>query len=760
MNGLTTNLTKAFEILEEDIAAMYLGNLKTVEFDLTLPTEGKNGSKIAWKSADDRWINGEGVVNRPPYGRGNRVVKLTATFSYRDAQQDKVYDVRILEAPNDIQVAHIFPVVLEEKVGTPFYLPSDIAVRTQEGNNVSHRVEWSDEQPLVFHETGSKTAIGVIQGTDYQLTADIHIKEQVKRIKERPVQMSYFPLSAIRLTTDSSMKQAQDQRLQFLLSVNDDQMLYNFRKASGIDTQDAPEMIGWDSPDSLLRGHTTGHYLSALALAYQSTGNAQILSKLTYMIDKLDKVQLAFEAQPEFQYGFISGYSEEQFDLLEQYRPYPEIWAPYYTLHKIFAGLLDSYSLAGLEKALNIADKLGDWTYNRLNRLTHKHRTQMWAMYIAGEYGGMNDALAELYLYTQKSEHLAAAKMFDNDRLFFPMKQKIDAIGGLHANQHIPQIVGTMKMYEASKEDEYYQISKFFWDVVTESHIYAMGGTGDGEMFQYPDHIANHISKNTAETCASYNMLKLTKMLYSYDTNPRYLDYYEQTMLNHILATPDHDCGGESTYFMASQPGAQRFFEVENSCCHGTGMENHFKYGELLYSYDDTSLYINFFASAKLNDTGTGIQCEVLADEAEPETATIRVQQLAGRVVKVRKPAWSTQLTFADAKGSVEVKLLDGFYELPAIEGEISVTFEAAFRVVATPDDSSIFAIYYGPYLLAALSDQKDYLELDVNQENVNQKMKKLSGSKCYQYEDTLKFMPVHLLDDEHYHMYVKELIK
>jgi DUF1680 family protein len=302
------------------------------------------------------------------------------------------------------------------------------------------------------------------------------------------------------------------------------------------------------------------------------------------MIAELNRVQQAFTANQDIHDGFLSAYSEKQFDLLEKFKPYPEIWAPYYTLHKIFAGLLDSYRIAGIDQALTIADKLGDWVYKRLSKLSHEHLKKMWGMYIAGEFGGMNGSLAELYTYTRKETHLQAAKFFDNDRLFFPMEQKIDALGSLHANQHIPQVIGAMKIFSATKEKKYYTIASFFWHSVVQAHLYTIGGTGEGEMFRQPYKIGTYLSDNTAETCASYNMLKLTKALYAYDPDVTYMDYYERAMFNHILSTTDHEGLGASTYFMPTRPGGQKQFDDENSCCHGTGLENHFKYADAVYA--------------------------------------------------------------------------------------------------------------------------------------------------------------------------------
>lgn len=741
-------LTKE-EVVKKDIEALYLGNLRTVEFDLKLPIEGKYGSTISWATKDERFITPDGKVTRPSYGKGDRVIELTATFTYDGFSENKVYEAKVLEEENDIVVAEVFPVHLVKSVNQAFYLPQVVAIRTGKDEVIAHSVTWPDGDQICFDTPGTYQYRGFVKDTEYDFVATIEVVSQLEQHKQRDKEAHAFANHEVRLTGESMAKQAQDRRMTFLLAVDDDQMLYNFRDAAGLDTLDASEMIGWDSPDSLLKGHTTGHYLSALALCYGATGNQEILSKLTYMINELNKVQLAFEADDAYHYGFISGYSEEQFDLLEEYVPYPQIWAPYYTLHKIFAGLLDAYEIAGNKTALVIADKLGDWTYNRLSRLPHQQLKKMWGMYIAGEFGGMNESLATLYLHTQKPEHLAVARLFDNDRLFFPMEQKVDALGALHANQHIPQIIGALRIYDASMLDNYYQIADFFWSSVTKSHIYSIGGTGDTEMFQQPDEIGHKIGEHTAETCASYNMLKLTKELYEYQPTPEKMDYYERTMLNHILSSTDHECIGGSTYFMPTNPGAEKGYDVENSCCHGTGLENHFKYGEAIFFKTSDAIQVNLFLSATVKSEGVNLEMNV--EESHPEVVSIVIHDIDRRLA-IRNPYWSKDQATITVDGKlVDPELKDGHYFLDVHTGsQVQVVFVATPRLEATPDVSEIVSVGYGPYILAAINHSTDYLKIDDLQD-----IQKDEDSLTFHYHD-LDFKPLAQVNHEHYHVYLK----
>jgi DUF1680 family protein len=747
-------------IIAKDLESLYLGNLRTVEFDLSLPEKGKFGSTFTWHSNDERFITNQGVVTRPEYGKGDRVIPLTVTAKYKEFEASKIYKVNVLEEENDIQIEQIFPVNLQKVVGESFYLPQAVAVKTTNQEIFSHPVVWTDEEELILEKPGNYSFSGQIKDTAYEVTATVSIVLEKPVIPEKHKQIAAFPMKSVRLTNHSMLKEAQDRRLEFLLSVDDNQMLYNFRMASGLSTKGAQEMIGWDSPDSLLKGHTTGHYLSALALCYGATGNKEIYQKLNYMIQELSYVQKAFEKNPAIHSGFLSAYTEEQFDLLEEYTPYPAIWAPYYTLHKLFAGLLDSYRIGGITEGLAIADKLGDWTYHRLNRLPHQQLKKMWSMYIAGEFGGMNESLAQLYEYTGKKEHLKTAKLFDNDRLFFPMEQKIDALGSLHANQHIPQIIGALKIYDQTKEDAYFQIADFFWKSVTSAHIYSIGGTGDGEMFQQPHLIGSKIDEHTAETCASYNLLKLTKELYEYEPTVEKMDYYERTMINHILSSTDHECNGGSTYFMPTSPGSKKGFDVENSCCHGTGLENHFKYGESIFFSNEENLVVNLFVSSRLSDERTGLTVDMDYDENEPEKVSFQLTFI-DRAFNVRIPYWSKKIIAVWVNETIiSYTEKDGYLVIEGLNNgdRVSIEFDIHFRLEETPDRKELFSLAYGPYILAVLSDKESFIEFDQSQLETTalQAIKKETGTLNFSLND-LFFTPLAKVNEEHYHLYLKK---
>lgn len=744
------------EIVEYDKKNLYLGNLNTVEFDLKLPLTGEYGSSITWESNHEGLLKPDGTVRRPSFGMGNRTVGLTATFSHGEVSEKKVYEVTILQEKKELRIRKIYTVHKQVKVKEDFYLPESIPVETEDGDTIMRSVSWEGGRRQSLSDVGETSIKGKVEGALQQAEAlvdAVEVLETVHSDKAPRLQSLAAPnqKSRVYLEAGSVFYDAQERMHQVLLATDDDQMLYNFKEAAGLDTKGAPQMIGWDAPDSQLRGHTTGHYLSALALCYHATADEKILEKARYMVEELKKCQDAFAASGNTKYGFLSGYSEEQFDLLEVYTVYPTIWAPYYTLHKILAGLLDCWRFAGVKEALEIADKIGDWTYNRLARLTKEQRDKMWSMYIAGEIGGINESLAALYEETGKADHLAAARMFDNEKLFLPMEMQVDALSGLHANQHIPQIIGAMKIFEVTGEKNYYDIARYFWDAVTKGHIYAIGGTGEAEMFHPVKEIGRRLTKSSAESCASYNMLKLTQQLYQYEPDVKMMDYYERTVLNHTVASADKAVTGANTYFMPLAPGSSKEFDDENSCCHGTGLESQSKYIDSIYYREDDVLYVNLFIPSKLEWEEKGICAELQTEMKNPGKVSLAVWPMEAKamgetVIRVRRPSWNAgeyhvlvngkpSHTYAEEDGYIQITL-----EAGGEKQQIDIEFSCNFHIEATPDCPDIVSVFYGPYILAALSEEEEMMELPDEE--------KLSG---------MEWIPFCCVDKESYHLYFKK---
>lgn len=535
-----------------------------------------------------------------------------------------------------------------------------------------------------------------------------------------------FDLGKVNLEASEFTKN-RDSMYQYLLSVNDDSMLYNFRSAAGLDLKDAQPLIGWDDPTCLLRGHTTGHYLSALAQAYASSGDVKFKNKMDYMVSELGKCQEALSAK--YGEGFLSGYSSDQFKLLEKYTTYPTIWAPYYTLHKIMAGLVDCYQVGGNTQALDIAKGMGTWVYNELSPLPKAQLQKMWSMYIAGEFGGMNEVLAKLYGITGDEKYLTAAKYFDNPKLFVPMANNIDTLGGMHANQHIPQIIGALQIYDETNDSNYYNIANNFWNIVTGHHIFSIGGTGQGEMFKDADKIAAYIDPNDAESCASYNMLKLTRSLFSYNQDAKYMDYYERTLYNHLLGTLDPTPGdGGTSYFTPLSPGEEKGYDSDwNTCCHGTGLETPTKYQDSIYfkSADKSTLYVNLYMASTLNWEEKGFKITQTGDYLTQQGTSITVDGEGQLDIKLRVPYW-VQKGYTVKINGVEqnITATPGSYVTLSRNwskgDKIDISMPFSFRLERTPDDPTKASIMYGPLVMVGKSDSTDWLTLTLDPTDIS----------------------------------------
>lgn len=576
--------------------------------------------------------------------------------------------------------------------------------------------------------------------------------------------------AVIRLLPESPFYDAQERMKKYLFSVEDDRMLYNFRRAAGLDTCEAVPLDGWEKWESQIKGHTTGHYMSALALCYHATGDERFKEKALYMVKSLAECQDAFSKMEGVGEGFLSGYLPDQFDQLEEYVEYPTIWAPYYTLHKIFAGLLDCYIYAGAKEALAVSERLGLWVWRRLSKLTYQQRTRMWSMYIAGEFGAMNVIMAQLYMFTGREEFIDCAKLFDNKKLIYPLEQKRDELDQMHANQHIPQMLGALEIYKAAGEKRYYDMARFFWQIVTDGHTYAPGGCGESEKFFARDRIGDLLTKKTQETCASYNMLKLTKELFQYEPKSRYMDYYERTVLNHILASQDKRPTGESTYFFPLEPGARREFLWENSCCHGTGMESHFKYREGIYFHREDEFYVNLFIPSVLEWAERDVYIRQEAAGGRPERTRITVKGDGVRTLKIRLPEWTVNAEGTDENG-VRVRGYeieengrkiavepdgDGYLVFTRDFSEeitFELTFTFRFRILRAADIPERAAVAFGPFVMAALSEEKEFLKLPFTETDIEEKMVPAEDGLTFVCEGT-KWIPLCMVDEESYHVY------
>jgi DUF1680 family protein len=446
--------------------------------------------------------------------------------------------------------------------------------------------------------------------------------------------------------------------------------------------------------------------------------------------------------------GFLSAYTEAQFIRLEEFTNYSGagIWAPYYTLHKIVRGLLDAYHLAGNERALEIARKVGDWVHSRLSTLDRDRLNRMWSLHIAGEYGGMNENMAHLAAIEEdparKADYLTAAKCFDNRRTVFPAAvENRDVLRGIHVNQHVPQFIGYLRVFEQDTAgQEYFTAATHFWHMVVPHRMFSHGSAGgqyaagDGypqntnaELFQPRDDIAGSLTyqmrpetdsgSGGGETCSTYNLLKLTRNLFFHDPDPAYMDYYERGLLNHILGSRrDADSAAEPlvTYFLPAHPGATRGFGNLGTCCGGTGLENHTKYQDSIYfrSADGRALYVNLYIASTLSWDGFTVTQET--DFPREQQSTLVVDGRGRREIKLRVPGWVRKGFRVKINGRAQdVQAVPGTYLglrrvwSPGDRIEISMPF--SLRVERALDDPTVQSLCYGPLVLPALNNSRTW---------------------------------------------------
>lgn len=389
-------------------------------------------------------------------------------------------------------------------------------------------------------------------------------------------------------------RDAMERNRAYLLRLDPDRLLHTFRLNFGLPSMARP-YGGWEAPGVELRGHSAGHYLSACALMYRSTGDMAFKKRVDAMVDGFAECQAAAE-KSGYHRGYLSAFPESFIDRVEARE---RVWAPWYSLHKIMAGLL----------------------------------------------GGMNDVLAGLYAVTGDPKHLRLARAFDHAAVFDPLARGVDPLDGLHANTQIPKMVGAAREYALTGDERYDHIARFFWDRVAEDRSYAIGGNSDREHFFPPGEFARHLGAETAETCNTYNMLKLTRALFAQEPDARHLDFYERGLYNHILASQD-PARGMFTYLVPMGPGYSRIYSTpEDSfwCCVGTGMENHSKYGDTIFSHGDDALFVNLFIPARVgwHEKGIILTQDTAFPQSDTTTLTVDSPAPVDFSLRVRHPAWA-----------------------------------------------------------------------------------------------------------------------
>ena len=621
-------------------------------------------------------------------------------------------------------------------VGTVPRLPNLVWVTYSDGYSEYRQVRWANS-PLVDeqaeadaqkHPAGSQYEIGGFVIGDETTDNGYPVKAQIKvvaggyQIPEKEVAHT-FSLADVSIDGDNRLTHNRDEAIREICSWDVTQQLYNYRDTYGLSTEGYTKSDGWDSPGTKLKGHGSGHYMSAIAQAYAVATNPEqkaiLRRNITRMVNELRQYQemtfvynkdlkrnweardFAPEAElrelkgtwaafdeykkhPEqYGYGYINAIPAQHCALIEMYRAYNNsdwVWAPYYSVHKQLAGLIDIATYFDdkeiCDKALLIAKDMGLWVWNRMHYRTYVkqdgtqderrakpgNRYEMWDMYIAGEVGGMSESLARLSEMVsnpdEKAKLLEAANCFDAPKFYDPLSKNIDDIRTRHANQHIPMIIGALRSYKSNQKPYYYNLAQNFWSLVQGRYMYAMGGVGNGEMFRQPytqilSMATNGLQEGESqaypdinETCCAYNLVKLSKDLNCYNPdNAQYLDYIERTLYNQIIGSLNPDqyqtCYQYAVGLNATKPFGNE--TPQSTCCGGTGSENHTKYQQSAYFANDHTLWVGLYMPTTLHWKEKGVT--IMQDCLWPaQHSAIKITEGEGDfTLKLRVPYWATQ---------------------------------------------------------------------------------------------------------------------
>ncbi|MGM9759450.1 MAG: beta-L-arabinofuranosidase domain-containing protein [Parabacteroides sp.] len=630
----------------------------------------------------------------------------------------------------------VAPIRIQCPQGTVPRLPYQVWVTYSDGQSEYRQTRWSNaaliteqtEADSQSHPAGSSyTVEGFVIGDEttengFPIQATVEVVATPYAVPTQPIAHT-IPLTDVTIDGNNRLTSNRDMAIREIISWDVTQQLYNYRDTYGFSTEGYTRSDGWDSPDTKLKGHGSGHYMSALALAYAAATDpsqkAALKERIQRMVDELRVCQertfvwneelgryweardFAPEAElkemkgtweafdehkkewAKYGYGYLNAIPAHHPALIEMYRAYNNsdwVWAPYYSIHKQLAGLIEIATYmddkAIAEKALLIAKDMGLWVWNRMHYRTFVQETgtqderrarpgnryEMWNMYIAGEVGGISESLARLSEMVsdpeEKAHLLEASNCFDSPAFFQPLSKNIDDIRTRHANQHIPMIIGALRSYLSNHDAFYYNLSENFWNLIQGRYRYATGGVGNGEMFRQPytqilsmatngvSEGDTHANPEINETCCAYNLLKLTKDLNCLNPDDaRYMDYYERTLFNQIVGSlnPDHY---ETTYQYAVGLNASKPWGNEtpqSTCCGGTGSENHVKYQEATYFASDDALWVALYMPTTLHwkEKGITLQQECLWPA---EQSTLRITEGSAEfALKLRVPYWATE---------------------------------------------------------------------------------------------------------------------
>jgi uncharacterized protein len=526
--------------------------------------------------------------------------------------------------------------------------------------------------------------------------ADGYSKDKVKSMVS--FQARAFDIRDVRLL-DGPFQRAQGRDGQYLLSLEPDRLLHTFRLNAGLPS-DAQPLAGWEAPSGELRGHFIGHYMSACAMMYAATGDTRYKDNALKVVKGLAEVQAKLGDS-----GFLAAWPETFIDRVEARQ---RVWAPYYTLHKIFAGLEDVYEYCDDAQALEVAKRMGDWAIARNSKLTDAQMQNM----LGEEHGGMNEVLANLYAFTGEEKYLALSLRFNHLRFIDSLAKGVDNLDGNHANTQFPKFIGAARQYELTGKEDMQKAATNFWNFVVHERSYVIGGNSDGEQFSPKAHLSTALGQSTTETCNTYNMLRLTRHLYAWEPKVEYADFYERGLFNQILGSQHPEDGGRMTYYYRLRSGSTKDYRGPNSfvCCAGTGIENHAKYGDSIYFRDGVkTLFVDQFIASELNwrEAGVKLRQETRYPDEASTKLTLTASPAGEWTMQVRRPAWTEKGFTLKVNGQAVPETKAGSYVVVKRTWKagdvVEVQMPFQLHTEGFQDDPNRRAVMNGPIVLAAI---------------------------------------------------------
>lgn len=527
-----------------------------------------------------------------------------------------------------------------------------------------------------------------------------------------------FSLSRVRLTKGSMFEQKQQINLEYLLMWNMDSLLWNFRTTAGLPAPGQP-YGGWEAPTCDCRGKSVAHWLSSAAMMWASTGNSTLFAMMSTFVDELQKCQQAIGS------GYVSAFPSSEFDRLENLQ---NVWAPYYTIHKILQSLLDQWQIASNQKAFDIMIKLADYFVVRIKKVLSEKGMDVWQQMLVDEWGGMNEIMYSLYSLTNNTSYKEIGDLFEHYVWTRPLLNKQDDLPENHANIHIPQIIGSMRGYEVSGNKTQASIAQFFYDTLTSAHSFATGGSNTHEHWHAPHHLGDDLDIWTQESCTTYNIMKVDRHLFQWTADPKFFDHYERAQLNGIIGNQKGP--GEFIYMLPlGVPGQTKGDNAPVGsqvawgepfgmfyCCYDTLMESFSKLGDSIYFHSGSTLFVNLFVASTLNWSENNVV--LVQDTSFPTTSMSKliVQDTPSSpwTLKIRVPQWTQQgASILINSQAVNISLVPGtFFVITRVwqsNDTVEINFPMSFHAELLDDNRTHFntfaALQYGPLVLAGLTD-------------------------------------------------------